>query len=264
MKKGNGHIDWAISIGIFIIYLLLLFIFVRPGQVEEYKGDLLLSIVEKNFKDDFYWRLLEIPLFVNTSDTSKTGGGLITGAAVGIGESGSSETLLIDVFPFKFSSNNILIIDSELNILPFDLENPLDQEREIIFNITDFQSDKKLIYEILYSESMNLGSTKPTFDPINILNVSNVTIFGVGEYSIGVSEDKFKEISQDYNKLKIDWRYPKLKDFSITIYDEKEIILSLNDVQPSENLNIYVLQWSDFILYNDTTKKPVTVNVKAW
>lgn len=250
MKKGAGHIDWAISIGIFITYLLLLFVFVRPGQIEEYQGDILLSIVEQNFKNEFtgvYWRLLEIPIFVNTTYII-----------------GTQDTLSIDSFPFsadKFNEGNIIILDSDLNSLPLNLEDTT-QDRELIFNVEDFEINKKLIYKVIHSKSFNLTPIDPIYT--SVANISNATVFGIGEILIGISEDNFEELSKDYNKLKADWRYPKLKDFSITISDNNEVLLSLNSVQPPENVNIYVLQWSDFILYNDTTKKSVTVNVKAW
>ena len=250
MKKGSSHIDWAISIGIFIVYLLLLFIFVRPGQVKEYQGDLLLSIVEKNFKNEFtgvYWSLLEIPIFVNTTYID-----------------GTHDAFLIDSFPFstnKFNDGNTIILDSNLASLPLNLEDTT-EDRELIFNVTDFGNNKKLIYKVVHSKYIDIKPIDPTYT--SVANVSNTTIFGIGEILIGISENKFKELSKDYNKLKADWRYPKLKDFSIRVSDNKEVLLSLNQVTPPEDVNIYVLQWSDFILYNDTTKKLVTVNVRAW
>jgi len=52
MKKGASHVDWAISMSIFLIYVLLMFIFLKPGSQPLYNEDTLLETVYTGLKDD--------------------------------------------------------------------------------------------------------------------------------------------------------------------------------------------------------------------
>ena len=63
-KRGSTHVDWVMSIGIFLIYLLALFIIIKPGVREIYSEDTLLSIVENNVKGNIVWTIKETPLFI--------------------------------------------------------------------------------------------------------------------------------------------------------------------------------------------------------
>ena len=83
-KKGGGHVDWIISIGIFLIYLLSMFVLIKPGIIPTHDSDTLLDIIEENVREDFfvalsfdndptnddvggfYWTLNKLPLFVNS------------------------------------------------------------------------------------------------------------------------------------------------------------------------------------------------------
>jgi len=52
MKKGASHVDWAISMGIFLVFIMLTFIFLRPGTEPVYKGDMLLKVVEDGLNEN--------------------------------------------------------------------------------------------------------------------------------------------------------------------------------------------------------------------
>ena len=67
MKKGLTHIDWAMSIGLFIVYLIVLIILFRPAiTTEDYSGDFLSSIVKQGLIDDSYITIEKIPIFIRT------------------------------------------------------------------------------------------------------------------------------------------------------------------------------------------------------
>ena len=51
-KRGLSHIDWVISFGVFVIFLLLLFIWFGPSLTTEYSEEYLGGIASKGFKDD--------------------------------------------------------------------------------------------------------------------------------------------------------------------------------------------------------------------
>jgi len=52
MKKGASHVDWAISMSIFLVYVLLMFIFLKPGSQPTYNENTLLNTVYSGLKDD--------------------------------------------------------------------------------------------------------------------------------------------------------------------------------------------------------------------
>ncbi len=52
MKKGATHVDWAISMGIFLVYVLLMFIFLKPATEPTYSETSLLDIVHSGLKND--------------------------------------------------------------------------------------------------------------------------------------------------------------------------------------------------------------------
>ena len=51
-KRGTSHIDWVISIGIFIVYVLLLLVWIKPGYEPVFEQDTLVSIVKNNIEKD--------------------------------------------------------------------------------------------------------------------------------------------------------------------------------------------------------------------
>ena len=51
-KNGAIHVDWAISMGLFLLYTFLLFIMIKPGAEVEHKPDSLFTIMENNFFEE--------------------------------------------------------------------------------------------------------------------------------------------------------------------------------------------------------------------
>ena len=68
MKKGNIHVDWAISMGIFMISLLALFLVFKPGIKAIYKEKVLLDIVDEKFKSEVLWTVKKVPIFIKQFD----------------------------------------------------------------------------------------------------------------------------------------------------------------------------------------------------
>ena len=50
MNKKGGHVDWVISMGIFIVYIFALFILIRPGVRPIYRPVTLLNNLQENFE----------------------------------------------------------------------------------------------------------------------------------------------------------------------------------------------------------------------
>jgi len=63
-KKGAIHVDWVISMGLFLIYLITLFILIKPGSYVEYKPENLFTIVESNFIREVSTNIKEVQIVV--------------------------------------------------------------------------------------------------------------------------------------------------------------------------------------------------------
>lgn len=68
-KRGLDQVDWAISLGIFLLYIAWFFIFIKP-QIQEV-SDLtpLANIIKDNLKQETYYEIEEYPLFVKSGKT---------------------------------------------------------------------------------------------------------------------------------------------------------------------------------------------------
>ncbi|MEK6934827.1 MAG: hypothetical protein AABW46_03035 [Nanoarchaeota archaeon] len=64
-RKGSEHVDWMLSMGIFLIAIITIFLLLKPGVQKEYKEVVLLDILEERFTDDFYWHVKRVPLFID-------------------------------------------------------------------------------------------------------------------------------------------------------------------------------------------------------
>jgi len=49
MKKGAIHIDWVISVGIFLVYIIVLLVLIKPSYKSAYEGDALTTMIKDEF-----------------------------------------------------------------------------------------------------------------------------------------------------------------------------------------------------------------------
>ena len=69
-KKGSVHIDWIVSMGIFLSFIVIILGFIRPGYEPRYEGDVLIDMVVEEFMER---------VEVNVSKTLLILGGCSTG-----------------------------------------------------------------------------------------------------------------------------------------------------------------------------------------
>jgi hypothetical protein len=56
-KKGSIHIDWVVSIGIFLTYIILLLTFIKPSYEPAFEGDVLTNLVVDKFYEEVGWEV---------------------------------------------------------------------------------------------------------------------------------------------------------------------------------------------------------------
>ncbi|MBW2964377.1 hypothetical protein KY363_02860 [Candidatus Woesearchaeota archaeon] len=69
-KKGLSHVDWAMSLAIFLLYLAWFFIFVRPILAPSHSADVLLDILDSGVRETIYQDTSRLKIFVNSTDPS--------------------------------------------------------------------------------------------------------------------------------------------------------------------------------------------------
>lgn len=73
MRKGTSHVDWAISMGIFLVYVLLTFIFLKPASESVYSENTLLETVYTGLKGDASYTIKKGYLIITpTNDIVET------------------------------------------------------------------------------------------------------------------------------------------------------------------------------------------------
>ena len=260
-KKGvEGHVDWVISIGIFLTYLLGMFVLIKPGVIPVHDYNTLLDIVEENAKKDYdsglYWTLYKVPLFITTAP----GGNCIK----------------IEDFPYSVSPENLNVykIVKENNIESLSsLEMSL-QENTLyikVKGVSFIETEKYFIYFSDNKAYTNNGKPKSETIETNF-DLGGCVIIGDTtnpfEYNLGIPEKTRGLVddplgSEDYNEIKKRYGYPLSKDFSIVITKGGDVD-EYKTSEPDAKTNVYTRQWSDFMLKYDGTRDPVQISIKVW
>lgn len=252
MKKGSTHTDWVISFCIFFIYIVFMFVFIQPTYHAPYSGGALLNIVKNGLMNDTDFMITNTPLFIECSQC--------------VGQ--PAEQIMIN-FPFDFDDFCLVRGDTGESVWYQVAGNNLKIRTELI--------TLKNTFYIVYSpeRDVDCGIELPANcndeDPLCREDLEEIYIYGLTEYFRGISLSKFDELSE-YGSLKTLWKYPTQKEFAVFIYDtnQETIIKSINKegydniTASDENVEIFVEQWVDKILYDNLTLKQMIVNLRVW
>ncbi len=265
-KKGfASHIDWAISVGVFVVYVLLLFIFLRPGAQPVYLQGNLLKIVESGFNEDVVYSVDKIPLFIRPNGNNFPSA------------PGDYQLAIENVdFPFaSYDSENFTLILQNKSELPFQIELRPTAYDSLRFNSSFSGNDVNYIFFLLYSSEhrydRSLGTDsdrllyKPGLD--SSPDITNFTYeFGVKDTVSGLSVDKLSSLPTDYGALKLRWKFPADRDFSVvaTKLETNEVFKEINSIRLPTNINVYANTYLDWILEPNTDTVPVNVTIRVW
>jgi len=241
-KKAIGHqIDWIISTAIFLLYILSIFAFVKPGIKATHQPETLLKIVQDNFDKETKWNVKIVPIFISP----------LCGAGGGTG--------IIISFPFiSWNKDQILIKDSEGKSSPFTITE--DKKLQLLKTTSNYQICYTPGYNADLHTQQSCGLT--TGDCGDCINYEK---YGVVENLEGISEDNMSKLqTTEYSPtLKDKWGFPEGKEFIIRKGDEI-IISPENTKEPPTNLPVYVRQYQAWLLNSDCTREQVTINIQVW
>ncbi len=243
-KRGLSHVDWVISFGVFVIFLLLLFIWFGPSLSSEYSEEYLGEIASKGFKEASYHEVFRYPIFVEIFGPNFPERRI---DVYGMDKAGATSDVNLAMYDFDGS----LINDLELNG---------DQLRFT----THPPSSGVYSYLLYYSNYSNNVHVPAGGNPTTVYNAT----LGIGERLYGFSEVRFNDLSAlGYEEFKEALKYPLTKNVNVYVYDSvtfTNLLYNYNVSEPTENDNVYVVSWSDVMINEDGSVTPISVLVKTW
>lgn len=299
-KRGSTHADWVVSLGIFLVYTLSLFLLIQPGVEPIFKNENLIKIVENSFVDNTRLVIEKTPIIFTPT----------TQMEIDPDELYSAEIYLNIpiVAAVGFDETDFSIRDSANNPLNFEMDisgNTITLIRvQAVFSATD-TTTLYLLYSprasgqligvygtptvptgIIISENgRTIAGEFPLQSRFNFTRVfgSTEVLFGINSNIISLSPMAnlpplpptvdFRDCANinAYSALKGQWNYPSNKDFQIFMipttnpkYTTGEMINVCNLVQPYEQANVFVQDRIDNTLDLDGNKEPLRISIRIW
>lgn len=246
MRKGMVHVDWVISFGIFVVFLLMMFIWFGPALARDYDDDYLKDIAEKGFKEAAFAEVWEYPIFLEAANFNP---------------------------PLRFTLRLPQKIDatdaSQFSIIDYggSLEHRKSFDpttRTLIFSSKPNGTGVNK-YKLIYSKGFN--TMVAGNEPGNPTIPRNITL-GVGTRILGFSPYKFTNLSSlSYSEFKQALKYPPSKDISVFVYADPDFtnqMYNYSKVEPSPDDNVYVVKWMDYLVNEYGRYDPILILIKTW
>ena len=254
-KKGLSYIDWIISMGLFLLVVIMIFTFLRPGATPAFQSSELFEIVEDNFFQNVSWHTASLPVAVKNMEFNNV--------TITLKHNYTSDWKFIEVqIPSQFSSKINFTqtgIETSLNCRSSSppcktgSDPALPRPGIYVTSIKNPTAEIEKNYEITgecnhaYPEcEYTLGSTE-YFTGINLQNTLNFQ-------------------SSKYDKIKNSWNFPVTREFTLSLFylngTKIELISPSFPVPPEAN--IFVKEISTSILNHDGSREPITINIQVW
>ncbi len=277
-KKGASHADWAISLGIFLVYILSLFLIIQPGVEPIYREDALLQIVEDAFLGE-----------MNSTITRAT---LMITPVVGnyeVPDTGEVRVVALEGFPFTDPNTNHYAVNTSVpgkRVINHETGDMF--STDTLFFTSEIEADaSKNMFYLLHSQDYDydqagLGVSCTTNKVSAIPGVcddndaANFTLtMGATEVLKGLGKDKIDAVAcstkEEYEALKSKWNFPFNKEFDMYYvmgsspkYGMDEIIPICTVVNPGNQTSVFVNEFGSWLLDADGNRQAVRVNIRIW
>ncbi|MBI2105544.1 hypothetical protein HYT56_01770 [Candidatus Woesearchaeota archaeon] len=249
-KKGNLHIDWVVSIGIFLTYIILLITFIKPSYEPSFEGDVLVNIVKNRFLERTEWNVTKTFLGF---DCSNRGAGGIT----------------------KVENFNELIPESTdgrgYKVLRLDLSEMYQDYRDGFFINIPFtnptKSDSFWVFTAEGGYGIDGTLQGDTISPYCEINAADPIVF------TGINENKL-----EINQLNLnEWSFPDFRNFRIRILNNDGTLKNnycfakgLNNssecilAEPPAATTVYGVNLGGAILDKDGNYEQIILNIQVW
>ncbi|MDD5177887.1 MAG: hypothetical protein PHT54_01220 [Candidatus Nanoarchaeia archaeon] len=253
MKKGTSHADWAISMGLFLVAIMVLLMFLRPGFQAEHKEDVLSWIIEEGVKNNVTLNVEKIPVYIEIIDPIVYPSGTYV------------MDFNIEHFPINDLNKYFIMLDSKnQRINNFLISNSGAGTKNIKARVFLDANDLNLFY-IVYTPGIDQTSTDPGAQTLAESAVE-ITIGPIarnnGIYNLWVEDlSKLCSTETGYTGIKADWKYPPNKEFEIYI-DGKKIC---NMAEPSTRDDVFVRSWKGIKVDNNGLDYgTIDFSVRTW
>ncbi len=280
-KKAVAHLDWMISMAIFLMFLLSIFVFFKPGAEPAYHKDYLISILEDKLRDETYYSIERMP---------------ISGEVTAVEENIQYARFeFLGNFPICGDKNKFRVIDTSFNSVQFDIKsiNCAGSSRAGIIDIAySIPKDTltKVKFYLLYSKDfLPVGqgvnciiTPQQPGEEKNCVKMPAFTL-GVSEIVKGMNSKKLDYdlnidnepdggwlgyIANNYGEeLKKEFVYPAAKDFKFCIDNLDDKNCSPNNTIKAIPIDVavYAKEIKETALKEDTTLGRVyTISLRAW
>ena len=256
MNKKGTHVDWAISMGIFLVYLIGLFILLRPGVTPIHKPERLLGILETKFVQNVTYEVREIPLIVKKC----------------IGAAQGAETVY-----------NIIRVEDEKEYFEFSKWEDFDREqlenKELKCGVTEDNKHPPVglpgetFYLTYYQKFANEKTNELIIEcsPFNLGDEDHcVAHLGASTTKTGIKNEWLEKLKTiNYEDLKKNWDFPEDKDFSIYVSiseaDLGKESSKINGAEEPQGINLFIKEFKTQSVdkYGSITI-PIIVNLRVW
>jgi len=285
-KKGSEHIDWMISMGLFLLGVITIFLLLKPGIQKEHNEDFLLELLEEKFKEDFFWTVKNVPLSIGLCesyvDESKDPPAEVKPKIDLHSGPGWS---LTQTHLFSKQESTGIVIDRGANKNPIwngitcdnDIPSGFCNDKYECHIIKD-SSDSDFIYYLTYA----------TENPVefNIEDTTENCVIDHCDYRIGAVEDfyglnddgfNFKDFFDESkktsdvglslyrrSKIKETWDFPENKEFFIKSENKDILEFNYETTKPEERTSVYAKTFKTSIVNKYGEIIPITIYFGVW
>ena len=227
-KKGAEHVDWAISIGIFLLFLLSILVYIKPVYKPTYEAETLGEMIKDSFLAENNATIYKLPL-------------IVSGCTI----------KLCDYTQFQINNlkNNVLITSNEVIIYNYKRSGS-----SISF------STSNIIYWLYYSDDL-IPNSDGTLNPTsNECTCSNK----VGEVSEYIGLKSIISVAQFSPPI----GFPDSKQFNVKIRNANSgKVEGYQGIDPPEDVSVYVYEFVYPLLTwenNQPKKTNYIVSIQIW
>ncbi len=283
-KKGGIHVDWAISMGLFLVYVILLFIILKPGSYAIHKPESLFTIIENTFINNTQISIREVQFNVKHciegreiiledknhnyrfSEVKKNEGGVVNLLTKegGEPEEGISVGDKVDIYCSNEEDGYIAWTgDDEKKFLTTAYPKELK-------SLTDTSSLPK------YDIDCHKSPRNPNAQAAPSGKECKASLGAVTEYTGFYKEylDRVADKSNNFEQLKKDWGFPLDSFFRIKIIrtdpdptdnvsPDIEIFDRLNP-EPPEGVNVFIKEFDAVMLNKYNEREKIKINILVW
>lgn len=255
-KKGDVHVDWAISMGIFLVAVIAIFVIFKPGIKPIHKENVLLDIIEDEFRRNVTWTVNKLPIFIE-------GLGHLTNNNLGVHVNFRNSEWIISKCESSGNVGDLSINCDGSHSVVKCLSGVCKDIVEFIFYPNEAnnwkQNDPEIVFPVCRYEDGEDASGDPN---CNILLGSTESINGISPGWL----NKLKQLGIDgkYNEVKNAWDYPPERDFAIyeVMPNGDENLVVGGD--PFDQRNVFVREIKYWLLTSGMERHSSTISIRVW